>query len=142
MYFDGSFTLNGAGGGMVLISPKGDQLLYVILLHFCATNNVKEYEALINGLHITAKIGVQRLCICGDSELVVNQVKGDSNCRDSYMAAYRKEVRKLEEMFDGFKLHHILRRDDEVADALTRLGSSHEPPPPGVFTQDLFKTSI
>jgi hypothetical protein len=30
MYFDGSFTLNGAGGGMVLISPKGDRLLHVI----------------------------------------------------------------------------------------------------------------
>jgi hypothetical protein len=30
MYFDGSFTLNGVGGGIVLISPKGDPLLYVI----------------------------------------------------------------------------------------------------------------
>jgi hypothetical protein len=30
MYFDGSFTLNRAGGGVVLISPKGDQLLYMI----------------------------------------------------------------------------------------------------------------
>jgi hypothetical protein len=30
MYFDGSFTLNGVGGGVVLIYPKGDQLLYVI----------------------------------------------------------------------------------------------------------------
>jgi hypothetical protein len=30
MYFDDSFTLNWAGGGIVLISPKGDQLLYVI----------------------------------------------------------------------------------------------------------------
>jgi hypothetical protein len=30
MYFDGSFTLNGVVGGVVLISPKGDWLLYVI----------------------------------------------------------------------------------------------------------------
>jgi hypothetical protein len=30
MYFDGSFTLNEARGAIVLISPKGDQLLYVI----------------------------------------------------------------------------------------------------------------
>jgi hypothetical protein len=29
-YFDGSFTLNGDMGGVVLISPKGDRLLYVI----------------------------------------------------------------------------------------------------------------
>jgi ribonuclease HI len=50
MYFDGSFTLNGVGGGIVLISPKGDRLSYVIRVHFCATNNMVEYEALVNGL--------------------------------------------------------------------------------------------
>jgi hypothetical protein len=30
MYFDDSFTLNGAGAGVILISPMGDQLLYII----------------------------------------------------------------------------------------------------------------
>jgi ribonuclease HI len=58
MYFDGSFTLNRARGGIVLISPKGDRLLYIIQLHFYVTNNVAEYEALINGLRITAELGV------------------------------------------------------------------------------------
>jgi ribonuclease HI len=58
MYFGGSFTLNGATGGMVLITPKGDRLLYVIRLHFHATNNVVEYEALVNNLRITAELGV------------------------------------------------------------------------------------
>jgi ribonuclease HI len=61
MYFDGSLTLNGAGGGVVLTSPKGDRLLYVIRLYFCATNNVVEYETLVNGLHIITKLGVQWL---------------------------------------------------------------------------------
>jgi ribonuclease HI len=88
MYFDGSFTLNRTGGGVVLISPKGDWLLYVIQLH-CGTNNVVEYEALINGLHIAANVGVQWLYIRDNSELVVNQVMGESNCHDSYMAAYQ-----------------------------------------------------
>jgi hypothetical protein len=35
---------------------------------------------------------------------------------------------RLEETFDDFELHHILRRDNEAADALARLGSSREPP--------------
>jgi ribonuclease HI len=83
------FTLNGAEGGVMLISPKGDYLLYVIRLHFHATNNVEEYEALVNGLRITAELGVQRLYIHGDYELVVNQVMGELNCHDSRMAAYR-----------------------------------------------------
>jgi ribonuclease HI len=58
MYFDGSFTLNGPGGGTVLISPKGDRLLYVVRLYFHTTNNVADYEALVNGLRITAELGV------------------------------------------------------------------------------------
>jgi ribonuclease HI len=58
MYFDGFFTLNWAGGGIVLISPKGDRLLYMIRLHFCMTNNVVEYEALINGMHISTELRV------------------------------------------------------------------------------------
>jgi hypothetical protein len=72
LYFDSSFTLNSVGGGIVLISPKGDRLLYVIRLHFRATNNVAEYEALVNGLCITIELGIQQLYIRGDSELVVN----------------------------------------------------------------------
>jgi ribonuclease HI len=92
MYFDGSFTLNSVRRGTMLISPKGDRLLYVIRLHFHATNNVVEYKALVNGMCITVEHGVQRLYICGDSELIINQVMGESNCHDSRMMAYRQEV--------------------------------------------------
>jgi ribonuclease HI len=109
MYFDDSFTLNRAGGGIVLISPKGDQLLYVICLHFRVANIVAEYEALVNGICIAAELEVQWLYIRGDSELIINQVMGESNCHDSRMAAYQQEVRKLLEKFDGFKLHHTLQ---------------------------------
>jgi hypothetical protein len=58
------------------------------------------------------------------------------------MVTYQQEVRRLEENFDGFELHHILRRDNEAVDALARLGSSRELPPLGVFAQDLLKPSI
>jgi ribonuclease HI len=112
----------------VLISLKGDQLLYVIRLYFHTTNNEAEYEALINGLCIFAELRVYRLYIHGDFELIINQVMGESNYRDPRMATYLKEVRKLEEKFDGFKLHHILRCDNEAVDALTLLESSREHP--------------
>jgi ribonuclease HI len=75
MYFDDSFTRNGAGGGVVPISPKGDHVLYVIQLHFRATNNVAQYEVLVNGRHLIAEPRVQRLYIRIDSNLVVNQVR-------------------------------------------------------------------
>jgi hypothetical protein len=84
-------------------------------------------------LSLTTKLEVLWLYIRGDSEVVVNQVMGESSCHDSLMAAYWQEVRKLEKKFNGFKLHHILWRDNEPADALGQHGSSHEPPPPVVF---------
>jgi ribonuclease HI len=73
------------------------------------TNNVVEYEALVNGLRIAIELDVQWLYIRSDSELVVNQVMGESNCRDSRMVAYQQDLRKLEEKLDDFELHHILR---------------------------------
>jgi hypothetical protein len=30
MFFDGSKMLNGSGAGVVLVSPKGDKLSYVL----------------------------------------------------------------------------------------------------------------
>jgi hypothetical protein len=50
MYFDGSVMKEGAGVGLVFISPLGVRMEYLVRLHFPASNNVTEYEALINGL--------------------------------------------------------------------------------------------
>jgi hypothetical protein len=44
MYFSESYTLTGAGPGVVLIPPEGDILKYAIQLEFLATNNIAEYE--------------------------------------------------------------------------------------------------
>ena len=57
MYFDGSVMAPGSRAGVVLISPNGSRLHYAIHLHFSASNNAVEYEALINGLRITIKLG-------------------------------------------------------------------------------------
>jgi hypothetical protein len=47
MYFNVSYTLKGAGDGVVLIPPEGDVLKYAIQLEFLATNNIVEYEGLV-----------------------------------------------------------------------------------------------
>ena len=50
MYFDGSLMKTGAGAGLLFISPLGVHVRYIIQLHFAASNNAAEYEALVNGL--------------------------------------------------------------------------------------------
>src|SRR5688572_7350110 len=74
MYFDGSLMKARAGAGLVFVSPLGVRMRYMIRLHFPASNNVAEYEALLNGLRIAIELGIRRLDIRGDSQLVVEQV--------------------------------------------------------------------
>jgi hypothetical protein len=67
MYFDGSLMKAGAGAGLLFISPLGVHMRYAIRLHFAASNNVAEYEALVNGLRIAIELGVRHLDVHGDS---------------------------------------------------------------------------
>jgi hypothetical protein len=59
MYFDGSLNLEGAGAGVLFISPQGIDLKYVLQIHYKASNNGAEYEALIHGLRIAVSLGIK-----------------------------------------------------------------------------------
>jgi hypothetical protein len=48
----------GAGAGVVLLAPHGDQIKYMVHLDFKATNNIVEYEALLFGLSTALSLGV------------------------------------------------------------------------------------
>ena len=67
MYFDGSVMKTGAGAGLLFVSPLGEHMCYVVHLHFPASNNMAEYEALLNGLRIAVELDIKRLDIRGDS---------------------------------------------------------------------------
>ena len=69
MYFDGSLMKKGTGAGLVFISPLGVRMRYMVRLHFPSSNNVAEYEVLVNGLSITIELGIRCLDIRGDSEM-------------------------------------------------------------------------
>jgi ribonuclease HI len=67
MYFDGSLMKTGVGAGLLFISPLRVHMRYVIRLHFVASNNVAEYETLVNGLRIAIELRVRHLNVRGDS---------------------------------------------------------------------------
>jgi hypothetical protein len=72
MHFNGSKLLRGFGARVILTSPKGDKLQYVLQMHFRASNNVAEYEALVHGLKMAKQIGIRRILYFGDSDLVMH----------------------------------------------------------------------
>ena len=61
MHFDGSKQHQGSGAGVTLKSPTGEELQYVLQIHFQATNNMAEYEALLHGLRIAKEIGIKHI---------------------------------------------------------------------------------
>jgi hypothetical protein len=72
MNFDGSKMHEGLGADIVLTSPKGDKLHYVLQIHFTALNNIAEYEVLVHGLKLAKEIGIWRILCFGDFDLVVH----------------------------------------------------------------------
>jgi ribonuclease HI len=142
MYFGGSLMKTEAGAGLLFISPLGKHVRYVIHLHFPASNNVAEYEALVNGLRIAVELGVWRLDARGDLQLVIDQVMKNSHCRDRKMEAYCDDVWRMKDKFYGLELNHVARRYNETADELAKIASGRMTVPLNVFSRDIYQPSV
>lgn len=142
MRFDGSKRLNGARAGVVLISPEGKTLEYAAHLDFNRTNNMAECEALLLGLRLAKAMGVRRLLIQGDSQLVITQMDRSYQCLDERMKKYIEEVRKMERYFLGMEARCIPRGENHLTDRLARTASSKEPLPPSAFFEVIRAPSI
>jgi ribonuclease HI len=143
MYFDGSKRVQGAGAVVVLISPQGDKLKYILRMSFPqASNNEAEYEALLHGMKMAKACGVTRLKIFGESNLVVPQVMNRCDGISDNMTAYRYLYYYLEGTFDGCKVSHVSRASNEEASNLANIGSQCLPIPTGVFWEEIMERSI
>jgi ribonuclease HI len=143
MYFDGSKRVQGAGARVVLISPQGDKLKYVLRMSFLqASNNEDEYEALLHGMKMDKACGATRLKIFGDSNLVVQQVMNHCDAISDNMTAYQNLYYYLEGTFDGCKVSHVSRASNEEADNLANIRFQCLLVPPGVFWEEIIKRSI
>ncbi|KAK1696644.1 hypothetical protein QYE76_013341 [Lolium multiflorum] len=142
MNFDGSKRLEGAGAGVVLISPEGDKLKYILRMTFPnASNNEAEYEALIHGMKMAKACGATRLKIFGDSQLVAQQVMNQCDAVNDSMMAYKEVYNELEKLFDGCEVNHISRLSNDEADVLANIGSQCLAVPPGVFWEEITERS-
>jgi ribonuclease HI len=84
-------------------------LKYVLQIHYKASNNGTEYEALIHGLRIAVSLGIKQLIAYGDSKVSIDQVNKACDIKKDSMIAYCVEVRKLEAHFEGLEFHHVCR---------------------------------
>ena len=96
---------------------------YVVRLHFPASNNMAEYEALLSGLRIAIELDIKRLDVRADSQLVIDQVMKEASYHDEKMEAYCNAVCRLEDKFDRLELNHITRKYNEEADEVAKIAS-------------------
>lgn len=71
-----------------------------------------EYEACIYGIEAPIDLRVKILEVYDDSALVINQVKGDWETRDSKLIPYKEHIRKLIPYFGETSFHHIPREEN------------------------------
>nr|GEW54487.1 hypothetical protein [Tanacetum cinerariifolium] len=95
LFTDGSSCMDGSGAGLVLTSPAGVEFTYALRFQFTASNNEADYEALVAGLRIAARMGVKDVHVSVDSKLVANQVLGTYVAKEDNMVKYLEIVKSL-----------------------------------------------
>nr|GEV89349.1 reverse transcriptase domain-containing protein [Tanacetum cinerariifolium] len=108
LFTDGSSCVDGSGAGLILTNPEGVEFTYALRFQFTASNNETEYEALVPGLRIAARMGVKNVQVNVDSKLVANQVLGTYVAKEDNMIKYLEIVRGLISGFTTFSISQVL----------------------------------
>jgi phosphopantothenoylcysteine decarboxylase/phosphopantothenate--cysteine ligase len=82
------------------------------------TNNEAEYRALIWGLENARALGVERIGVIADSQLMVNQVNGAYKVKNEGLKPLFLRVLDLRRLFESFSIAHVMRADNKRPDEL------------------------
>lgn len=146
LYFDGSKTKEGVGVGCVLTDPKKNKTSIACSIEFECTNNVAEYEALIQGLKKAIDLGVKDLKVYGDSKIIMKQIRNLIHCISNRLTRYQQEVWDLMPAFSSFNICSIPRYLNVDVDLLANVASHLIPSEnfePNAFSAELiYRTSV
>jgi ribonuclease H / adenosylcobalamin/alpha-ribazole phosphatase len=83
-----------------------------------ATNNVAEYRALVAGLEKAVELGVERVEVVSDSELLVKQMRGDYKVKNEALRELSQEAARLARQLGSVSYTAVRREHNELADRL------------------------
>ncbi|XP_019184170.1 PREDICTED: uncharacterized protein LOC109179056 [Ipomoea nil] len=121
MHADGAASRQHCGGGIMLVTPEGFRLYYVLSYLFPTSNNEAEYEAMLGGLRLAKALGSERLRIKTDSRLVVGQISGTCEAKNVWMTQYKEKAIEMLKEFGTYEIEHISRVDNTKADILSKI---------------------
>lgn len=125
LFFDGASQNNPCGpcgyGFHIGYDGKNDNLVKgSVYAGMNRSSNEMEYEGLIEGLIWATRLDLQRLDICGDSELIIKQVTGEYSVRNHRLRAMCEKVQQLLRRHSDLQIsfQHISRGENQTADGL------------------------
>jgi ribonuclease HI len=110
VFCDGSWGTFGAGAPAVLVAPSKVKTCYAARLDFSCTNNIAEYEALLLGLQKLRAMGIRRVILKTDSQVISSHIDKSSKARDPKLEKYLDTVRRLEASFRRFFCQEYSKR--------------------------------
>ena len=123
LYFDGASDALGHRIGAILVTPKGEYCPFTTRLDFNCTNNVVEYEACTMGLQVAIDKEVKELKVYGNSVLVIYQLQGEWETRDSHLILYHKHIVDMIKHFNEINFNHLSWEENQMVDALATLAA-------------------
>lgn len=130
-----------SGVGVVLVDPEGKVVDELAKGIGWATNNVAEYQALIEGLQLARAHGVDRLAVFSDSTLMVEQMKGKWKVKHAGLQPLFAQAGKLAKQIGSVRYVAVPRERNRRADELANLGVDRDNPTasaPAAETERLF----
>jgi len=97
-----------------------------------ATNNVAEYQALIEALRLAEASGARNVEIFADSELIVRQVRGLYRVKHPDLKPLLGEAMRRIRGFDAFRIEHVPRERNKQADMLVNMALNREESAPEI----------
>jgi ribonuclease HI len=117
LYCDGASRGNPgeAGAGAVLIDPTGNIKGQYGKYLGQTTNNVAEYLALILGLKKAQNLGVKKIKVFADSELLVRQLNGQYRVKAAHLLPLYESAKAALKEFEIFGISHVPREMNSLA---------------------------
>jgi ribonuclease HI len=82
-------------------------------------------ESLLHGLEYLRDFGARDVDVFEDSNLIVQQIKGDSQCLDWVLNSYWDRCLDIIKLFDTFSIKHIPQEENNRDNRLAQQASGY-----------------
>jgi ribonuclease HI len=117
VYTDGGSRGNPGPGAIAVVILDAEKNIIAEHKEFIGetTNNKAEYKAMVKAFEMAVKLKASELVCFSDSQLLVNQLKGEWKVRDDTLKPMFKSIKEMEKSFQKVTFNHIRRCSDRFS---------------------------